>query len=82
VGGNSELKISGDFRVGDNRHSVSCVDKLRALGWSPTRKLSQIMSDFLDWVDRLGELPADIPDAEQLMRDRGIVQGSGTVVSV
>lgn len=70
------LKIPGDFRVGDNRHSVSAIDKIRSLGWFPRRSLDRIMEDFLAWIDELGVLPSDIPDAEELMRAGGVVQAT------
>jgi len=76
LGTDIDLKTSGDFRVGDNRHSVSDVSRLRSLGWSPTRDLGQIMDDFLTWTDGLGILPAEIPDAEEHMRARGVVQAA------
>jgi len=79
AGAKIDLKVSGDFRVGDNRHSVSAVERIRELGWYPRRSLDDIMDDFLSWIDKLGTLPSDIPDAEELMRARGVVQA--TVVS-
>jgi len=69
-----ELRISRDFRVGDNRHSVSSVERLEKLGWTPQRSLSQILDDFLAWVDEVGDLPSNVPDAYQEMCNRGVVQ--------
>ena len=66
--------MAGEFRVGDNRHSVSSIDKIRTLGWGPRRSLDCIIDDFLTWINDLGELPSDIPDAEAHMRAGGIVQ--------
>jgi dTDP-L-rhamnose 4-epimerase len=68
-----ELKIRGEFREGDNRHSVSSIDKLSALGWAPRFGLGHIMDDFLAWIDDLGVLPSGISDADQLMRAGGVV---------
>src|SRR6266478_2104975 len=48
------LKVSGEYRCGDNRNSVSNIDKLRLLGWSPKRDLSTNLDDFLTWVDNIG----------------------------
>ncbi len=71
-----DIRIPGEFREGDNRHSVSSIDKLKALGWSPSFDLERIMGDFLGWIDGLGELPSDVPDAAKLMRSDGVLQTS------
>lgn len=68
-----DLKIPGEFRQGDNRHSVSSIDKLSALGWTPRLGLGHIMDDFLAWIDDLGELPSGISNADELMRADGVV---------
>lgn len=68
-----ELNFSGEYRRGDNRHSVSNVDKLRMLGWEPKRDLSTILDDFLDWVESSGGIPTEIEDAYGEMRKAGVV---------
>lgn len=68
------FRIAGDFRVGDNRHSVSDITKIKSLGWSPRRTLDRIMDDFLAWIGQPGVLPSDISDTEELMRAQGVVQ--------
>jgi dTDP-L-rhamnose 4-epimerase len=67
------LIISGDYRRGDNRHSVSSIEKLRMLGWSPKRDLSTILDDFLAWVDSIGGIPERVHDAYGDMRRAGVV---------
>jgi dTDP-L-rhamnose 4-epimerase len=66
-------KISGEYRRGDNRHSVSDVAKLRGLGWRPKRDLSTIMDDFVTWIESIGGIPGHIPDAYSEMREAGVV---------
>lgn len=70
---NIELDFSGEYRRGDNRHSVSDVDKLKSLGWSPKRDLSTILDDFLAWVQAVGGIPSQIEDAYAAMRKAGVV---------
>jgi dTDP-L-rhamnose 4-epimerase len=70
----ADFRVPGEFREGDNRHSVSSIEKLRTLGWSPCRDLGCIMDDFVDWIDEIGALPAQIPDAVALMRAGGVIQ--------
>ena len=76
-----ESNITGEFREGDNRHSVSSVDKLRALGWAPYLTLDDIMEDFLAWIEELGDLPDGIPEAEGLMRTKGVLRATSAVSS-
>lgn len=68
-----ELNFGGEYRCGDNRNSVSKIDKLRALGWAPKYGLSTILEDFLEWVDCIGGIPAQIEDAYGAMRKAGVV---------
>jgi dTDP-L-rhamnose 4-epimerase len=76
VGRAVDLQLPGEFRVGDNRHSVSSVAKLKALGWSPAHDLSSILEDFLEWVARIGGIPKELPDAYSAMKDSGVVLAS------
>ena len=68
-----EISLSGEYRRGDNRNSVSKVDKLKRLGWSPKHDLSTILDDFLAWVESIGGVPAQIQDAYGAMRRAGVV---------
>jgi dTDP-L-rhamnose 4-epimerase len=70
----AEIRIAGEFRVGDNRHSVSANDKLRALGWQPRRNLDEIIDDFLNWAGDFHVNPAALISADKMMRSRGVVQ--------
>lgn len=69
----SRIEISGQFRRGDNRHSVSSIQKLMQLGWRSRRDLSTIMDDFLAWIDSIGGIPEAIPDADSHMRSAGVL---------
>ena len=69
--------LPGEYRVGDNRHSVSSIEKLKALGWAPKRSLDNIISDFLAWVEALGGVPEEAFQAEAIMRESGVVQRAG-----
>src|SRR6266852_7635193 len=68
-----EINFSGEFRRGDNRNSVSRIDKLKALGWRPKHDLSAILDDFLAWVESIGGIPVHIQDAYGAMRNAGVV---------
>ena len=74
LGGGIRTVVPGQYRLGDNRHSVSSIAKLQKLGWSPKRSLSQILDDFLTWVAQIGGIPANIQDAYNDMLNRGVIQ--------
>lgn len=65
--------IPGKFRIGDNRHSVSSVDKLRALGWCPRKGLQQIMRDYWDWLQGSGMAVEFDRSADADMETKGVV---------
>ncbi len=68
-------RISGEYRRGDNRHSVSNVSRLRKLGWKPKRGLPEIFDDFLAWVEENGGIPTHSADAYAQMKASGVVVG-------
>ena len=80
VSPNVEFEFAGEYRRGDNRHSVSSIDKLKALGWAPRHDLSTILEDFLTWVESIGGIPAQIEDAHGAMREAGVVLASSAGV--
>lgn len=73
----AELQVSNEYRRGDNRHSVSSIDRLASLGWHPRRSLSVVMDDFLGWIESIGGIPKQIRDADSDMRNAGVVLSGG-----
>lgn len=67
------FELSGEYRRGDNRHSVSSVEKLKQLGWKPKQSLAAILGDFLEWIESSGGVPAHLPDATAEMRAAGVL---------
>lgn len=68
-------RVSGEYRRGDNRHSISAISRLRSLGWMPKRQLSDIFDDFLAWIDENGGIPVHSSDAYAHMKAMGVVVG-------
>lgn len=77
TGRNIAPLIPGKFRVGDNRHSVSNIAKLRRLGWTPTKGLEQIMRDYWEWLQRSGVRGEFYLGAEAEMERNGVVCAAG-----
>ena len=70
------FQISNEYRRGDNRHSVSSIDKLRILGWKPRHDLSVILDDFLNWIKEIGGIPDQLSDAYLDMKNAGVVMSA------
>lgn len=66
--------VPGEYRLGDNRHSVSDIGKLRALGWQPRHRPERIFEDYLAWIQEQGDLGQYFREAEQAMREQGVVR--------
>jgi dTDP-L-rhamnose 4-epimerase len=71
-----DLQVSGEYRRGDNRHSVSSIEKLTSLGWRPRRDISVILDDFLRWIESIGGIPQQVEDAYSEMKNAGVVLSS------
>jgi dTDP-L-rhamnose 4-epimerase len=67
------LDVSGEYRRGDNRHSVSSIEKLGRLGWRPKRGLDDILDDYLEWIESSGGVPSRLTDAVADMRAAGVL---------
>lgn len=50
------LKPTGLYRVGDTRHSISDISKLRKLGWKPLQSEKENVREFISWVNRYGNV--------------------------
>jgi len=74
VGKDIEPLVPGEFRMGDNRHSVSSIGKLEALGWAPKRNLSDIFRDYLAWLESFGDVANYFREADRMMRKAGTVR--------
>ncbi len=72
-----EPVIPGEYRVGDNRHSVSDISRLGFFGWEPKRTLQNILDDYVAWVREQNDLHKYFREAEKVMRDQGIVRRAG-----
>lgn len=51
-GDNSRVRISGAYRLGDIRHNIADLDKLRAeVGYEPKWSFPDGLAQFLNWAD-------------------------------
>jgi dTDP-L-rhamnose 4-epimerase len=78
LGKNFDLKPTGQFRVGDIRHAVSDVSKLRALGWEPRQTEEEVVGIYLEWLKeeiKKQDYYAFLAEAEKKMAAAGVIKG-------
>lgn len=74
TGFKGEPRMTGEFRLGDTRHSISDISKLKARGWSPTKSPKDSVGDYVDWI-RTQNLGKDYTvGAEEKMRELGTLR--------
>jgi dTDP-L-rhamnose 4-epimerase len=75
-----ESEAPGLYRVGDTRHVVSDVGKLRALGWAPAVPLAQIVDEYLAWLREQPDFRDHSADAEAAMGRLGVLRAAAPAV--
>jgi len=69
--------VTGEYRVGDTRHSVSDISKLQRLGWQPTKTPRDSVRDYVEWI-RQQKLDKDYAgEALAKMREMGALRKAG-----
>lgn len=74
LGSDLEPIIPGEYRVGDNRHSISDISRLKELGWEPRKGLAEIFEDYLTWIRSQGTVGEYFREADRMMREQGVVK--------
>ena len=69
-----EPLITGEYRLGDNRHSVSDISRFKDLGWFPRKDLEDILDDYIAWMKRPEDLSEYFEDADKMMRKMNVVR--------
>ena len=66
--------VSGQFRVGDTRHTVSDITALNALGWSADIPLDQTIGRYIDWIRPFHGTRDYLDAAEAAMRSQNVLR--------
>lgn len=74
AGSDMEPLVPGEFRLGDTRHTVSDISRMRALGWEPTIPVEQNVREYLEWLDTQSATTEYLAEAERVMKELGVVQ--------
>jgi dTDP-L-rhamnose 4-epimerase len=77
TGSNLEPSVSGEFRLGDTRHTISDISRMRALGWEPAAPVEQNVREYVEWLEQ-HDVPTDhLLAAEREMIEQGVVRSVG-----
>jgi len=74
LGSGLEPEVKGEFRLGDTRHTVSDISRLRALGWEPQIPVEQNVREYVDWMRQQQASEEFLREAERVMQARGVIQ--------
>ena len=71
---NIKPKIPGEFRVGDTRHTLSDISKLRELGWEPKRTPEDSVREYLEYLNEQSDIDDILEYAEKTMKQMNVVR--------
>jgi dTDP-L-rhamnose 4-epimerase len=72
-----EPRIPREYRVGDTRHIVSDISRLRALGWNPMRTAEDSVRAYVAWLQEQRNVEDILAYAEKNMRALDVVRSAG-----
>ncbi len=67
-------QVSGDYRFGDTRHTVSSWQALGELGWKPTTPLADIIGQYIEWVQQQSNTRDFYAESERKMRAANVIR--------
>ena len=76
VHGKEEIqpKIPGEFRLGDTRHALSDISKLKSLGWKPKRNAEDSVKEYIEYLKEQNDIEDILDYAENQMKSLNIVR--------
>lgn len=66
--------LAARYRLGDARHSLMNVEKLKSLGWQPQFTLEDAVHDYLQWVKQFSNLKEILEKTRNQMLQQGILR--------
>ena len=67
-------QVSGEYRFGDTRHTVSSWEAIGRLGWRPEAVLEDFLGDYVEWVRQQPNLADFYARSEKTMRSAGVIR--------
>lgn len=69
-----EPRIDGEYRIGDVRHIVGGIDKLKRLGFEPRVSVDAGIQRYAEWIQSMGEVKEYFSVVEARLRTSGIIR--------
>jgi dTDP-L-rhamnose 4-epimerase len=76
-GSTLDPSVPGEYRLGDTRHTVSDLTRMRSLGWEPQVPVEENVQQYLDWLDTQVGTTEYLLEAERVMKEMGVVRQVG-----
>ncbi len=73
LGKNLKFEL-GSYRVGDVRHEVSDISKIREIGWRPRHSEAESIKDFLAWLNLHNVSPKSVDNVFAEMKKKGVLK--------
>ncbi len=69
--------VTGEYRFGDTRHSLSDIGSLHAFGWAPRRSVTESVVAYATWLEDIDDVDGVLDHANAQMRDLGVIRRAG-----
>ena len=76
-GSTLDPSVPGEYRLGDTRHTVSDLSRMRSLGWEPRVPVEENVRQYLDWLETQAGTNEYLLEAERVMKEMGVVRRVG-----
>jgi len=73
-GSSMEPEVPGEFRVGDTRHTISDISRMRTLGWEPATPVEENVRQYVEWIRGQSVSREYLLEAETIMKQSGVVR--------
>jgi dTDP-L-rhamnose 4-epimerase len=73
-GSDLEPLVSGEYRLGDTRHTISDISRIQAIGWQPDFSVEQNVAEYVAWIKEQQGTEEYLEEAEKTMRTQNVIR--------
>lgn len=73
-GSDLEPSVTGQYRLGDTRHTISDIGRMRESGWTPQIQVEQNIHEYVSWIREQEGTREYLDGAETIMKSIGVVR--------
>jgi dTDP-L-rhamnose 4-epimerase len=75
-GSDLQPEVPGAFRVGDTRHTISDLTRMKSLGWEPRVPVEESVRQYVAWIREQRGTKEYLDEAERVMREANVVRSA------